>query len=289
MNVGSSDGRTVAKHTVIRRMLGQQAGAFPHVRHRLGVHGLLIVDATAGHGYQPDGVSVDLDSTPYLVLRQVDFLRSRRVPVLGYAFERDGQTFQRLRGNLAERSDCDEEKYEHADGCGGLHLRHGDATEHVPDIEEDHRGAWAVVYLDDPNHSGASTLTGDVVDWICEGPSTVFAAIGANANGAARRPGHHDESFARYDELLRETYRSQGFFRREPVLCVLAGDSHRWAYLIVGSKKFADDVERTFGISMDDVMTSQGGRSRRLRGEIHRGFPAVHAALARLHNQVNHD
>lgn len=262
MSVGTS-GRTPAKHQVLNALIGQQAGALPHVHRALGVKGMMFVDATAGDASEPN-------SSPLLIQKHSAWVAAHGLQARGYLIEREPRTFSRLQVNLPPVSE---------------YLRHwlADARSVIPTID---RAQMALVLIDDPNHSGASTLTDEVIGWAFVHPATtVFASIGANASGIARRNGHYPESLQRYLALL-DAAESERIYCRQAVFCRLAGDSHRWGYLIVGSDRFAEDAATMLRRAMGVVTSQHGARTLYLHGEISVGFDAVRRALTSQHQST---
>lgn len=260
MTVGRSD-LSPPKHMVIDKLVGQQAGAYPYLQRKHRMTGFTLIDPTAGDGG-------GADSTPALLRKHASHVEDRGHAATHLMFERDPSTHSALE-------------------AAGFEAINADAIVEVPTLERFERDV--MVYVDDPNHSGASTLTAEVVEWLFAGEFvTVFASIGANANGIARKAGHYEESFARYDALVRAAERAWPY-RRQSVLCRLDGDAHRWGYLIVGSAKFADDAVRWFDRAMVEVPVNRGGRTFQLRGRVVVGHDAVIEELRAMHKRVGDD
>ena len=256
MGVGES-GRSAPKHTVIDKLVGQQAGAYPHVQRRNRMTGFTVIDPTAGDGADPR-------STPALLRRHCEHVESKGHAATHLMFERDPATFDALT-------------------AAGFEAINSDAIMEVPRLERFERDA--LTYIDDPNHSGASTLTTEVLEWLFEGEFvTVFASIGANANGIARKAEHYEESFQRYSDLLRLSEQAWPF-RREVVLCRLDGDAHRWGYIVVVSAKFFEPVRQWFARAMTEVPVQHGGRTIYLRGRVVVGFADALTELTAMHKR----
>lgn len=246
MKVGISD-RTPAKHAVMRRVIGQQVGAFPWVMDTLRVQGMIIVDATAGNGrLLGKGAPIDEFSTPHMMARQLAWAKGnwrRSAEIAVHLIDRDPGCVAQLREDINIGT--------------GLTVHEGDSRAIVPTLS---RSDHLVVYIDDPNHSGSSTLDHNVVAWLTEdeAPCTIFAAIGANVAGMARLPGHYEESLARYENLLFMARSSRSRFPRVPILCRLHADASRWGYLTIGSARFAESVQNAYVKCMSELTLHNG-------------------------------
>lgn len=205
----------------MRRVLEKEVNALgPVIRKGQDLIGTVFVDATAGD-------AADENASPQLILQYRQILRKQRLLAPTYLFERDPKTWALLEQNARYWVQADQ----------AVHVLNEDATSGVLGI--DHR-RHTLVYVDDPNHSGGSTITDEVAAWAFENPmATLFLSIGANANGIARLAGHYERCQAQYQHLLDVAERVRSY-PRGVAFSRITPDSHRWAYAIIGSAKFID-------------------------------------------------
>lgn len=268
MSVGRS-GRTPGKHRAINSLVGREMAMVPRaMRHGSFVFNrLLVIDATAG-----DGVgllpSEDGDSTPAIVHRHLGAVAradGERLPVDWLLFERDVRASADLSARMS-----------HISPTLPARVRVGvvsadSTTEVVTILREDRQ---AVLYLDDPNHSGGSTLTPDVVKWLfSRSGATIYASIATNSAGAGKhdKDAFYTECRERYENLLNVAERN----KKGAVLCRLDGDPHRWGYLWIGPAAneartarefyaaFASGVEWREGLKLATPVISTGFRECR--------------------------
>lgn len=99
MTVGRS-WRTVAKHALMRNLLGQEVGVVNMWRARGDdISGAAWYDLTAGDGVAPDGVPWGTGCSPGIV---ASYARDLRVPTTALLSEIQPATYDRLLANLAE-------------------------------------------------------------------------------------------------------------------------------------------------------------------------------------------
>lgn len=210
----------------MRRVLEKEVNALgPVIRKGQDLIGTVFVDATAGD-------AADENASPQLILQYRQVLRAQRLLAPTYLFERNAKTCATLRENLSPLTWA-----EQGSVAQQVHILNEDATTGVLNVS--HR-RHTLLYIDDPNHSGGSTITDEVAAWAFENPmATLFLSIGANANGVARLPGHYERCLAQYEHLLEVAERVR-LYRRGVIFTRVTNDSHRWAYAVVGSERFID-------------------------------------------------
>ncbi len=237
---GSSPARTGAKHALLDSVVGALAGmaTLPAVREKFP-GGQVMVDMTAGDivggpgGPTPgtlfDVVDIAPDATAShaILSKHAAWTASRtgQTPRI-YLFEKEPAQAARLAQHYAD--DCDV-----VVTCG----RSDERLRYVVPIM--HRGSLLLV--DDPNSTGSSTLTTEVVDWAFGwSGTTLIACMGVNAGGVAKNPDHYPASREQYQRVL-DAAQAQG--GRYAAAARLRGDSHRWGYLVITTKSASRAVD----------------------------------------------
>lgn len=230
---GRSNARTGAKHSFVNAVVGALSGmaALENVRAKFPA-GHALVDMTAGDVVGGPAAALpgqlpfddqpprpDEDASHALLVKHADhlpYVKAFGAPARVYLFEREVAQADRLATFYRDRDN--------------VVVTAGQSHElvrfRVPIL---HRGSLVVV--DDPNSTASSTLTEDVVRWAFDGwaGTTLIACMGVNAAGAARDPDHYPTSREQYQRVI-DAAREQG--GRYIAAARLAGDSHRWGYMV---------------------------------------------------------
>lgn len=220
--VGKSN-RTPGKHAALDRYLGKTAGVISRIYKDMRI---FFIDCTAGDGNADD---FDRQTSPGIMIRHAEWLRSKGIPVQVKLFERSTQNAAMLEEKVNGRAEI-----------------FAESSAQMAPIDWRENGDLVFI-SNDPN---------TIADWalppaLLNAPrlTTVFSTLGCNVGGLKRLP--KDQRQVWHEHIRDQIGLLQPW--HDAMLCRLVNDASQWAYMVNSPKKWRSDLEQAFRSSFDRV------------------------------------